>query len=379
MIAGISDEERMIVETVDQFARENFEDRAFTWGSETPWENLELLAEQGFYGLNFDEKYGGGGVSDLVGLLMAETVGYVCPDTAWVIGDQHFVGPRAILVHGSETARETYLPPVIEGKERIAIAMSEPEAGSDIRSMNTTVTEEDGGYVLDGEKIWVSDVPNSSAAVVWAHFPDGVGAVVMDFDAPGIEVSQDFTNMAGHTQTQFYMNEVEIPATNVLTDGTTPFHEQLLPLNWERLSSAAVSNGMAGNALEKALDYAQQREQFDQPISEFQGIEWKLADMAKKLEASRVLTYRAARTAIENDGVPDPMETMVAKLYSAEMVEEVVSEALQIHGANGYQQGHPLEYLYRFARGQRIAAGTDAIQKNVIASFLKKKGVPSLV
>lgn len=378
MIAGLDDEERMIVDTVDQLARENFEENAFTWGSETPWENIELLARQGFYGLTYDEKYGGSGVSDLVGLLLTETVGYVCPDTAWVVGDQHFVGPRAIAVHGTEAARERYLPPVIEGKQRIGIAMSEPEAGSDIRSMNTTVREENGTYVVDGEKIWVSDVPDSAAAVVWAHFPDGIGAVVLDFDAPGVEVGQHFTNMAGHTQTQFYVNDVEIPAESVLTDGTTSFQNQLLPLNWERLSSAAVSNGMAGNALEKALDYAQQREQFGQPIADFQGMEWKLADMVKKLEASRVLTYRAARTAIENDGIPDPLETMVAKLYSAEMVEQVVSEALQIHGANGYQQGHPLEYLYRFARGQRIAAGTDAVQRNVIASFLKKRGVPSL-
>jgi len=379
MIAGLDNGDQMIVETVDQLARDNFDEAAFTWTSETPWENLELLAEQGFYGLTYDQQYDGEGVSDLIGLLLTETIGYVCPDTAWVFGDQHFVGPRAIAVHGSEAAKNKYLPPVIEGKERIAIAMSEPEAGSDIRSMDTTVRKKDGTYVLNGEKIWVSDVPESTAAVVWAHFPDGIGAVVMDLDSPGIEIAEDFTNMAGHFQTQFYMNDVEIPAESVLTDGTTPFQEQLLPLNWERLSSAATSNGIAGNALEKALDYAQQREQFDQPIADFQGIEWKLADMVKKLEASRVLTYRAARTAMENDGIPDPMETMVAKLYSAEMVNEVVGEALQIHGANGYQQGHPLEYLYRFARGQRIAAGTDEVQRNVIASFLKKQGVPSLV
>ena len=379
MIAGLSEEDRMIVRTVEELARENFDEKAFEWDGDTPWENLELLADRGYYGLNYDPEYGGEGMSDLLALLMTEATGYVCPDTCWVVGDQHFVGPRGISVHGNEAVKEKYLPGVVSTDHRVAIAMSEPGAGSDTRAMTTTVEEDDDGYVLNGEKIWVSDVPDSTAAVVWAKFEDGVGSVVMDFDAAGVEIAQHFTNMASHHQSQFYMEDVHIPPENVLNDGTKSFKEQLLPLNWERLASAAMSNGMAGNALEKALEYSRDREQFGQPIGDFQGIEWKLADMATKLEASRTLTYRAARNAMANDGIPDPTDTMIAKLYSAEMVEEVVTEALQVFGANGYQQGHPLEYLYRFARGQRIAAGTDEIQRNVIARSLKRDGVPSLV
>jgi alkylation response protein AidB-like acyl-CoA dehydrogenase len=370
----------MVIDTVEELARANFGEKAGTWNGETPWENLELLAEQGFHGLNFDETYGGGGMDDILGLMMTEATGFVCPDTCWVVGDQHFVGPRAIAVHGDEAVKEKYLPGVVDADHRVAIAMGEPGAGSDTKAMNTTVESDGDGYVINGEKIWVSDVPESTAAVVWAKFPEngGVGSVVMDFDAAGVDVAQHFTNMADHHQTQFYMEDVHIPAENVLTNGENSFKEQLLPLNWERLASAAMSNGMAANALEKALEYSQDREQFDQPIADFQGIEWKLADMVKKLEASRMLTYRAARNAMANDGIPDPMDTMLAKLYSAEIAEEIATEALQVHGANGYQQGHLLEYLYRFARGQRIAAGTDEIQRNVIASLLKRNGVPSL-
>jgi alkylation response protein AidB-like acyl-CoA dehydrogenase len=131
--------------------------------------------------------------------------------------------------------------------------------------------------------------------------------------------------------------------------------------------------------MEKALEYAQQREQFGQPIGDFQGIEWKLADMITELEAGRMLTYRAAVNAHEQGRIPDRLDTSIAKLYSTERAEHIVSEALQIHGANGYQQGHPLEYLYRMARGRRLAAGSDEIQKNQIAAALKKYGMPDLI
>jgi alkylation response protein AidB-like acyl-CoA dehydrogenase len=136
---------------------------------------------------------------------------------------------------------------------------------------------------------------------------------------------------------------------------------------------------MSRCALDKAIEYAGQREQFGQPIGEFQGIGWKLADMAKEVEASRSLAYRAALDAHERGRVPDRLQTSLAKLYSSETVEKVVSEALQIHGANGYQQGHPLEYLYRLARGRRLAAGSDEIQKNQIADALQEDGLPPLM
>ena len=182
--------------------------------------------------------------------------------------------------------------------------------------------------------------------------------------------------MADHSQTHFYMEEVTVPEENVLARGRSGFKQILQALNWERIGSATLANAIGKCAISHALEYATDREQFGQPIGDFQGIEWKLADMTKELEASRTLTYRAAMNARDGDQPPDRLETSLAKLYSGEMVEYVTSEALQIHGANGYQQGHPLEYLYRLARGRRLAAGTDEIQKNQIASVLKERGLP---
>lgn len=372
----LTDEQEMILSALEDIAEAEFADQAFEWQGEPPWENVQLLAERGFLGMNFDEAYGGGGMTEFEAMLTIEAVGRVCPDTAEFIYNQQMVAPRAIEMFGSEAAKDRYLPPVIDGEDFLAIAISEPESGSDVGSMGTTVSDD---LVLDGEKIWVSNVPHASAMVVWVKFPEGLGSVVVELDWDGIEVQEHYTNMHEGTQSQLRFDAVDVPEENVLTRGKDGFKQQLKALNWERLGSATLTNALAGNALEKALDYAQQREQFGQPIGDFQGIEWKLADMLTDLEAARLLTYRAAINAHESGRIPDRLETSMAKLFSSEHAERIVSEALQVHGANGYQRGHPLEYLYRMVRGRRLAAGTDEIQKNQIAAAMKRDGLPDLV
>jgi alkylation response protein AidB-like acyl-CoA dehydrogenase len=376
---ALTDEQRMLVETVTELAEEEFADAAFTWEGEHPSENIQMLADQGFLGVNLPVEYGGGGMSELAVVLQVEAVGRICPDTASAIYGRSMVAPRAIEMFGSEAAKEKHLPDVTSGETAVAIAISEPEAGSDSTNMDTTVEEaDDGELYLTGEKIWVSNVPNSDAAVVWAKFPEGLGTVIMDFDAAGVELAQHYTNMHGETQTQFYMEDVHIPEDHVLVRGEEALYEQLKALNWERVGSATYANSMSICALDKAIDYAQDRVQFDQPISEFQGIQWKIADMMKQLESARSVAYRAAESAQQNDDAPDRLQTSIAKLQASETVERVTSEALQIHGANGYQKGHPLEYLYRLARGRRIAAGTDEIMKNNISDVALERGVPML-
>lgn len=375
---SLSQEQKMLVSSLERLATQEFADRSFQWDGETPWENVALLADHGFLGINIAPEYGGVGMSELEVMLAIETVGRVCPDTAEYLYTQQMVAPRAIDMFGTDVAKERYLTPVTSGEEAIAVAISEPEAGSDVGSMNTHVEEDGDNLVITGEKIWVSNVEDSSAAVVWAKFPEGLGSLIVDLNAAGVEIAQHYTNMAEHTQTQFYMENVHVPTENVLTRGKEGFKQQLQALNWERLGSATLANAWARCALDRALDYAAQREQFGKPIGDHQGIEWKLADMVKEVEASRALTYRAASDAQERDRIPDRLGTSIAKLYASETVEEVVSESLQIHGANGYQRGHPLEYLYRLARGRRLAAGTDEIQKNQIAAVLKKDGIPSV-
>ena len=374
----LSEEQRLLVDETRRLAENEFAERAFTWeGEGYPEENIDLLADRGFLGINLPTEYGGGGMTEFDVALQIETIGRVCPDTAAAVYGQSMVAPRAIDMFGSEWAKEHYLPKVTSGELSIAIGISEPEAGSDSRNMTTTVEEaDDGELYLNGEKTWVSNVPESEAAVIWAKFPEGLGTVVMEFDQPGVEIHQHHTNMHGETQTQFYMEDVHIPEERVLVRGPEALKQQLKALNWERCGSSMLANSISLNAFDKAIEYAQQREQFDQPIGDFQGIRWKVADMAKGIEGARTLTYRAALSGGGEDDAPDRLAASLAKLSTSETVERVVSEALQIHGANGYQQGHPLEYLYRLARGRRIAAGTDEIMKNNIADVVFEDGLP---
>jgi alkylation response protein AidB-like acyl-CoA dehydrogenase len=376
---NLDDEQQMVVRMLSDLAENEFADRAFQWDGEFPWKNIELLADRGFMGINLPEKYGGGGMTEFAAILALETVGRVCPDTANALYGQSMVAPRAVDMFGTEAAKEKYIPPVCAGESALAIAISEPHAGSDAGAMNTRLEEKDGDYYLTGEKIWVSYVEESDAAVVWAWFPDDhLGTVIMDFDAPGVEISEHYENMAGHTQTHFFMEEVPIPEENILVHGKEALKEQLKALNWERCGSSAYANAIARCAYDQALDYAKEREQFDQPIGEFQGMRWKFANMAKELEASRSLTYRAALNAEAQGRVPDRLETSIAKLYSGEMVEYVVSEALQAFGSTGYQRDHPLEYLYRLQRSRRIAAGTDEVMKDNVADEVFGNGLPEL-
>ena len=375
---SLSAEQEMIVKSLRDLAESEFAEKACEWQGEMPWENFRTLADNGFLGMEISEEYGGGGMTEMEALLLLEVVGRVCPDTAYKLAGHNMIASRAIDMFGSEPLKETYLPPLTAGESSVVTAISEPEAGSDVAAMNTTVEERGGELVLNGEKVWVSGFTEADAAIVWVKFDEGMGSVVMDTDADGIEVTESFTNMMGYPQSQFFMHDVAIPEDHVLVRGRDAFRKQLQSLNWERVFLAGMSNAVALCAMDKALDYAGDREQFGQPIGDFQGIEWKLADQATELELSRAYVHQLAQQAHETGDPPDRMAASIAKLHSAEMIERVVSEALQIHGANGYQQGHPLEYLYRFARARRIAGGTDEIVKNQIASVLKEDGLPHL-
>lgn len=380
----------MLVDVFDEVARAEFAADAFDHEG-FPWANVRTLADHDLWAVNLGEAYGGGGMSEFAAVLAIETVGAVCPDTANALYGQTMVAPRAVEMFGSEALKREYLPPVCAGESAIAIGISEPGAGSDAGAMATEVRETDDGLVLDGEKIWLSYVPASDAAVVWARFPDGnLGTVLVDLDAPGVDVHEHYTNMAGHTQSHLFFEDVPVPEAHVLVRGKAALKEQLKALNWERVGSAAYATAMARCALEHAVDYAGDREQFGQPIGEFQGLRWEVADAVKRYAASRTLTHDAAThthggdvsTTADAPGTPahpDRLRASIAKLHASETAEAVVSDCLQTFGATGYQRGHPLEYLHRLARGRRIAAGTDEIMlENIADEVFDGSGLPSL-
>jgi len=371
----LTDEQELIRRTAGEIAEEHFAEDAFTWDGAIPRDNVEVLADQGLLGISLPEEYGGGGYDVLEVLLAQEAVGRVCPDTAHVLSRSSMGPPRVIAELGSERLKEKYLPGVTAGESIISIAMSESEAGSDAGAMQATAREDGDEVVLNGHKMWVTKGEYADAFLVYARFADtgNVGAVVVDADSPGLTVEDGYENMAGHQQSVLRFDDCRIPVENELAVGEDAFKDLLREFNVERCHNAMMCVACGLNAFDRALDHAGSREQFGQPIGDFQAIEHKLADMAIQLEAARLLTYRVAATA--RGGTADRTEASIAKVFANEAGQEVVDEALQIHGAMGYTKESPIEYLYRWVRGWRIAGGTVEIHRNTIAEQLKKHGL----
>lgn len=358
-----------VVERADAVA-DILADDAFTWNGDIPWKSVKVLAENDLIGMNFDASSGGGGYSNHLTLSVIEAVTAACPDTGRFLTMQNFAAPCFIDRFGSESVREQYLPAVLDGSSLIAIGATEAHAGSDMTRMNTAVEPEGDGFVLNGEKRWVTMATDADAVMVWAQFSNGIGAVVVDMDAAGIDVVDVSTNMASDEQVHLRFEDVAIPPGQVLLEGGDGSLNTILAShNWKRLAVAAFANGVGRCAVRKALAYAQTREQFGKPIYEFQGLQWEIADCVADLEAVRALVHQYAADAEASD-IPDPMHAAIAKLQSVKAAENAADTTLQVHGARGYQDTHPAAYLYRLIRGFRIGGGTDEILKDTISSFL---------
>lgn len=370
----LTEEQQLVYQTASDIATEEFEEMAFTWENEFPARNQNVLADQGLLGIGLPMEYGGGGYSPVEVLVAQEAIGRVCPDTAHILSRSSMGPPRVIAELGSEYLKEKYLPDVCAGETILSIAISEPEAGSDAGNMQTNIEYDGDELVLNGSKMWVTKAEQCSAFLVYARFPDdNIGAIVVDKDTHGLSLDDGTTNMAGHVQNALYFDDCRVPEEQILVHEKEAFKELMIEFNVERCHNAMMCIACGLNAFDKALTYAQEREQFGQPIGDFQGIEWKLADMAIELEAARLLIYRAAANARDSD--PSRLETSIAKVKANEVGQMVVDEALQIHGAMGYMQESPLEYMYRWVRGWKIAGGTVEVQRNGIASYLKKYGL----
>lgn len=370
----LTEEQQLVYQTASDIATEEFEETAFTWENEFPARNQQILADQGLLGIGLPMEYGGGGYSPVEVLVAQEAVGRICPDTAHILSRSSMGPSRVIAELGSEYLKEKYLPDVCTGETILSVAISEPEAGSDAGNMQTSIEYDSDELVLNGSKMWVTKAEQCSAFLVYARFPDdNIGAIVVDKDTPGLSLDDGTTNMAGHVQNELYFDDCRVPEEQILVHEKEAFKELMIEFNVERCHNAMMCIACGLNAFDKALTYAQEREQFGQPIGDFQGIEWKLADMAIELEAARLLIYRAAANAQDSD--PSRLETSIAKVKANEVGQMVVDEALQIHGAMGYMQESPLEYMYRWVRGWKIAGGTVEVQRNGIASYLKKYGL----
>lgn len=349
-----------------QLARDKFAATAFTH-DDFPWENLKILASTGFTGLTIPEEYGGQGASLLDALLVMEAVSEVCPHTGDAVQVTNFGAIRQIAAFGGDELRRDLLPRLIAGDGLVSAGMSEPGAGSSLTELTTRAEIDGDQVVLNGQKIWNSHGPDASHVVVWCRFGPStrdIGAVVVPTDTPGFVKGTPERYMSGERHCALHLDDVRVPRSHVLAerDGMS---KMLTIFGIERMGNAVRSLALAQSAFDRAVEHAKTRQQFGRDLCEFQGLQWKFADMKVQLDAARLLVYRAVVNA--GDGAPQRAEAQIAKLHANETAFKVANDALQVFGASGYSTELPMEYLVRRTRGWMIAGGSAEMMRNKIA------------
>lgn len=376
----LTDEQRLLKQTVRQLAEEKLRPRAAHWDrtDEFPYENIPILREAGLIGMMLPSEYGGGDASLVDFVLVMEEIARACVASSFLVGCQSGLAAKAILDYGTEEHRQRYLPKIATGEMLLAWGMTEPGAGSDIGSLQTSAQERNGECVLNGQKIFISLAHAAHLFLVIARFEkipglDGLGAVLVPRDAPGLRLGRKIKTLGirGTGMGELFFDDCVVPAENVLL-GAGGFRKILTIMSNDRIAgNPPVSVGIAQAALDAAIAYLGQREQFGRKLAEFQGLRWKLADMAIKVDTARLLVYRAAANAAQ--GSPSILEASIAKTFANEAAISVTSDALQIHGAYGYTDELPIEKMFRDARGLAIGDGTVEVQRNLIASQLLRR------
>ena len=350
-----------------------FAERAARWDDreEYPWDNVKDLVAAGFMGMTIPREYGGGDRPLLDVVLVIEEIARACGVTARIVVEGNLGVVGALRAYGTEAQKRRYFPWVLEG-EKPAIAITEPDAGSAATDLTTRVTEAPEGWSLTGHKRYITGAGTSRLYLVYARFGEragaaGIGGVFVERDTPGFTLGRRefMMGLRGIPEGELHFEHCPVPRENVLVAPGDGFKKLMRAYNGQRLGAATVALGLAQGAYERALAYAVERRQFGRPIADFQGIRWKLADMAIKLDAARLLIHRAAARA--DRGFPDALEAAKAKTFAAETAQAVTSEALQIHGAAGYGRSLPLERMVRDARMFAIGGGTLEMMRNVIA------------
>lgn len=335
---------------------------------------MKRLAGMGFLGINVAEAYGGLGLGNLEALLVLEEFAKVAPAVAFPIFES-CVGPaRAIEHFAPEALRQRVLPAVCRGELIVAVAMSEPDAGSALTDLKTRGRIDGDEIVLNGQKRWSSGAGHSGGYVVYCRLSDapgaaGIGAVYVEKDTPGLTFGKPEALMGfrGVPSADIYFDAVRVPAGNLIVPAGG-FKRLMEAFDLERCGNATMCLGIAAGALDDALAYVQERHQFGKPIVDFQAVQLKLADMAMKVEAMRLLIHRAAQNA--SQALPSMLESSIAKCYANQAVREVCGSALQLFGAYGYSKQYGMEQRLRDAWGWGIAGGTIDIQMINIASAL---------
>ncbi|MCR4513056.1 acyl-CoA dehydrogenase family protein [Aeromicrobium sp. 50.2.37] len=363
---SLTPEQTALVDSVTKLAEKEFAPKAFQ-RTEFAWDSLKVLADNGLTGLTLDPELGGQGASLLDAVLVMMAITKVCPHSADALQASNFGAIRQVANFGSDRVKREVLPRLLAGEAIVTAGMSEPEAGSALTELRTSARIEGDEVVLNGQKVWNSHGPEASYSVVWCRFgptTKDIGAVLVPFDSPGFSRGKTERHMSGESHCQLYFDECRVPRDYVLAESGA-VRSMLSIFGVERMGNASRALALAESAYERAVEHAQVRTQFGKNLCEFQGLQWKFADMRIQLDASKMLLFRAVADA--DAGAPDSTDAAIAKVHANETAFKVANDALQVFGASGYSQEFPMEYIVRRTRGWMIAGGSTEILRNTIA------------
>ncbi|OYZ98274.1 MAG: acyl-CoA dehydrogenase [Rhizobiales bacterium 17-65-6] len=370
---AMTEEQQLFADSVRRFAENNLREGALKRAHDPrfPLDVARELAGLGLLGITIPQGDGGQGGTLMDAVIAIEQIAAVCPRSADVVQAGNFGPIRTFSEYASAEQKRRFMPDLLEGRKVISLGMTEPDAGSALTELRTTAREDGDSYIVNGTKVFSTHSPDADLFLVYVRFGPGVkgiGSVLLERGMPGFSIGQPSPFMSGEEWCQLYFEDCRVPKANLLL-GPGGFKKQISGFNVERLGNSSRALALGRYAFNLARDHAMTRRQFGRALCEFQGLQWKFADMALKLESAQLLLYRAATNAGE-DGLPDPYETAIAKAACNLAGFDVANEAVQIMGGIGYSQEALAEYCMRRTRGWMIAGGSVEILKNRIAEHV---------
>jgi butyryl-CoA dehydrogenase len=342
-----------------------------------PMETFKKAAELGLTGVAVPETYGGAGMDHVSYAIVVEEISRVCASTGVILSVQNSLYCDPILRFGTDEQKQKFLVPYARGEKIGCYALTEPQAGSNAAALATKAARKGEAYIINGTKAWITNGGVADAAIVYVNTqPEkgekGITALVVEKGTHGFAVGKEEKKLGIHATacTELSFTDCEVPIGNRIGNEGEGYKVALSTLDGGRIGIASQATGIAQGAFEAALSYAQQRQAFGHPISDFQAIQFMLADMATEIDAARLLARRAAWK--QDSGARFTMEASIAKLFASEMSTRVAHKAIQIHGGYGYSSEYPVERAYRDARITEIYEGTSEIQRLVIAAWVLK-------
>ncbi len=373
----LTEEQQMLRQMVREFAENEVAPLAETIDAEErfPHETIEKMAELGLLGVCYPEEYGGAGMDNLSYIIAVEELSRVCASTGITLAAHISLGVGPISLFGTEEQKQKFMPALCSGEKLGAFGLTEPNAGSDAGGTETTAVLDGDEWVLNGSKIYCT---NGSVAgtIVCTAVTDrdkgshGISSFIVESDNPGFRVGKKEKKLGirASDTVMVHFEDCRIPKDNILGTPGEGFKQFLITLDGGRISIGAMALGIAQGAMERAVQYSQERVQFGKPIAAFQSIQHKLANMATEIEAARHLVYHASR--LKDKGMKFSRQSAMAKLFASEVATRTANEAIQVHGGYGYVREYHVERMFRDAKLTEIGEGTSEIQRLVIARSL---------